>query len=81
MTTLAQLYDKLEAHDWYYAMSDDNRYWVAGEASRKELEEIGKESPAHQSLIERYTIYMFSGDAWGTAPEPKPSRPDESVAA
>ena len=29
--------EKLKAHDWYYAYSDDHRYWTAGSKQRKEL--------------------------------------------
>ena len=36
---LKQLEDLLKVHDWYYAMSDDNRYYKRG---RKQFEEITK---------------------------------------
>ena len=36
---LQQLEDLLKVHDWYYAMSDDNRYYKRG---RKQFEEICK---------------------------------------
>ena len=41
--TIQEYYDKLEKHDWYYAMSDDHRYWVAGERSIKELKRLADE--------------------------------------
>lgn len=38
---LLAAYEKLlRRHDWYYCMSDDHRYWVAGEASSKCMGEV-----------------------------------------
>ena len=38
--TLDILKDKLESHDWTYEYSDDMRYWRAGHAERKEINEL-----------------------------------------
>lgn len=37
MTTRKQLKAHLEGHDWWYMMSDDNRYYQSGNASLWEL--------------------------------------------
>jgi hypothetical protein len=39
----ARLEDLLSNFDWYYAMSDDHRYYLSGEASHREVNELVKE--------------------------------------
>jgi hypothetical protein len=34
------LVSKLQGFDWYYEMSDDHRYWVAGERARAEVQKL-----------------------------------------
>lgn len=34
------LENRLKTMDWFYAMSDDHRYWVAGEAKMKEIDNL-----------------------------------------
>ena len=41
------LEELLKRHDWYYAFSDDHRYWVSGEAASKRIKakrnEVGED--------------------------------------
>lgn len=34
------LENRLKTMDWFYSMSDDHRYWVAGEAKMKEIDNL-----------------------------------------
>lgn len=75
MTTLAEYYDMLSRHDWYYAYSDDGSVFRRGEAANQKLAAIAKTSPEHAALLAGYKQYYFSGKPWGTERAPKPGRP------
>lgn len=72
---LTEYYDLLEAHDWYFAMSDDGYVYRMGLANLRKLEEIAKLSPAHTALLKEYSEHMFTGKPWNTPKAPKPERP------
>ena len=78
--SLPDFWDMLNAHDWYYAYSDDHSVWQRGERASKKLEAIAQQSKAHRELMTRFTLHMFSGEAWNTQKEPKPDRPEEDNA-
>jgi len=49
----------LKVHDWYFAMSDDHRYWIAGIAQRNHLDECVKrlndvDASRKDALLEKY---------------------------
>lgn len=68
---------KLQNHDWYYAYSDDHRYWTAGRNQRQELNALHKslECPydfadlskwAHNMILEQFA--EEGPDAWYRQP-------------
>lgn len=71
-----EFYDLCARHDWYYAYSDDHRYWVAGEASWDRLKRLAATDPALQAILEAWSAYMFNGPSWGTETQPRPARPE-----
>lgn len=74
--TLADYWDKLNRHDWYYAMSDDHGVWLAGERAVKELNalaDVGGEE--WQALRVAFAQHYFSGPPWETEQSAKPERP------
>ena len=68
MTTLADLYDKLEHHDWWYAYADQGSVYDRGRKQRLEIEHIAKESPEHHALFYAYAKHVFKS-------RPKPPAP------
>lgn len=75
--TPAEYWDKLAAHDWYYAFSDDHRVWLRGISQEDELKSLAICVEGGQELYKAYHDYMFSGKSWGTERFPKPERPSE----
>jgi len=75
MITLAEFYDQLDRHDWYYAMSDDHRCWQRGEAERKRLDELAATIPGAAELKAAFSKHYFTGEPWGNEKQPKPARP------
>lgn len=73
--TLAQFYEALLHHDWYFAFSDDAGVCRAGEHAEKKLELIATQSPEHRALYDGFTRHYFSGPAWKTEQTPLPARP------
>jgi len=73
--TLQQLYDELERHDWFYAMSDDDRVYRAGSANASRLILQAAAVPGGAELMSAYQKHVFSGEPWGSTKTPKPERP------
>lgn len=61
MMNLKEYYALLGGHDWTYSYSDDHRCWQAGEAARRELAIIAKQSPQHQHLFNAWEEYRLRG--------------------
>jgi len=68
---LDDLQDKLKNHDWFYMMSDDNRYYVKGSGERRDINDLiakletmgyGKEAKAMYNAEEPYSK-AFGNDA------------------
>jgi len=61
----------LKSHDWYYAYSDDHRYWTRGTAQRRELNTLHKQLDCPFSLVElqawtsNMIVEQFTEDANG----------------
>lgn len=76
-TPLSKFYAALEAHDWFYAMSDDHRVWSEGNAAERHLEYtaamLGSDA---QRLMRDYSAHVFSGEAFGKPKAPKPKLED-----
>jgi hypothetical protein len=77
--TPTEFWDACEKHDWFYDYSDDARVWRAGDAERKRLQLIAKDSAELQAIYEGFVGYHFSGVAFGTEKRPKPIRPVTST--
>ena len=62
---------KLKKHDWYYAYSDDHRYWTSGRSQRKQLENMHKEldSPFSMSDLSKWAHKMVLEDFEEMEPE------------
>lgn len=71
--TVEEYFNKAKWHDWYYMMSDDQRYYTAGLLSLGELVRAKAENPIFAKIFEAFENYHFSGKAYGSpkAPEPK----------
>ena len=54
---------KLEAHDWYYSWSDDNRVWRSGETNLKHLMEIAEAGGSLYKILfnEEYAKHFNEG--------------------
>ena len=52
---------KLKNHDWYYAYSDDHRYWSAGNRQSRELRSLHAtlECPYDMSLLSKWAHNMI----------------------
>lgn len=44
----------LQRHDWYYSYSDDNGVWRQGEASWNKIQDMLKEHPEFNSILEGF---------------------------
>lgn len=77
--TLAQYWDELNKHDWYYAFSDDGLVYSRGSANEGRLKALAKQSPAHQQLFNDFYDHHFSGASWNTKKHPRPPRPEDLV--
>ena len=75
--TLQELWDELERHDWYFAMSDDHSVYCAGAANYSRLNEEGRHSRPHANLMKAFQDHKFSGKPWGTEQTPKPERTEQ----
>lgn len=63
MMNLADYYDLLEKHDWFYGYSDDHRAWRKGQAEAHQLFAIAKQSPEHDALYKAYSAHIWSGSS------------------
>ena len=72
--SLAEYYDALDRHDWYFLMSDDSKVWVKGELERRELVDISHISKQHTNLFNAFYKHYFSGPAFASPKWPKPEK-------
>ena len=56
MTKREDYFRRLEAHDWYYEMSDDHGAWVKGNKEDKALREEAKKE-GFEELYEAFINY------------------------
>lgn len=73
---IAQYFNLLEAHDWFYEFSDDHSVWSRGHEEHNRLKSIANQSDLHERLYNAFIAYHSSGDAFGTAKLPKPTLAD-----
>lgn len=78
MTTPAEFWDRLNRHDWHYAMSDDRSVYRRGAREADALCHIAmSEGEELQALLEAFHKHFHSGRPWGTEQAPKPPRPTD----
>jgi hypothetical protein len=75
LVKLADFYEELERHDWYYYMSDSFKTEKRGADNQARLAAIAARNPAHQELFDAYKAYMFSGPNFNKPVATKPERP------
>lgn len=61
-TELLAYFDQCVNHDWFYAMSDDNRCFQAGNAQRAQLLSGAKADPQKGSIYDAWRAYIFEGE-------------------
>lgn len=71
--SIAEYYEMLKAHDWFYENADDQTVWKNGRDSYLYLSEIAETKKAdYQRMFEAFNASMFSGEPWGTEKVPLP---------
>ena len=74
ITSLAQLYEALERHDWFHEMSDDYGVWERGQADWKRLSHSAKQlGPQAERLLEDFSMHhsRWFGERLLLVPKPK----------
>lgn len=77
--TLLELYQQLEQHDWFHAMSDSHEVWQRGDANWNRLMTEAGKIEGGVDLMMAYSKHVFSGEAFGTTKQPKPEKPIEDI--
>ena len=73
-TPLPVFWDRLNQHDWWYAMSDDHGVWSRGDRDLREIIDIMNASgPEYRTLFNEFRAYATHTD--GDTRAPKPERP------
>lgn len=73
MISLAQFYDELARHDWYYDQSDIHSRWCAGLDNKCRLAQLADlGGPQYRLLMGQYGAHMDAPTR-----NPKPERPKE----
>lgn len=72
---LADFYDQLKRHDWFYAMSDDNRVYKAGVADYERLRTLSKTIEGGVELMSAFQAHYSAAVTGGEQP-PLPERPE-----
>lgn len=80
MSTLTELWDRLDKHDWFHEMSDDHRCWVAGTADWKLITLMAEPIEGGPELMKAFTTHYYTGEPWGNVKQPKPTRPEDTMA-
>jgi hypothetical protein len=76
ITSLAQLYEALERHDWFHEMSDDHGVWECGQANWKAISRAAaKLGPKAEQMVKDFTLRHLRQFAHRTT-EPKPKLED-----
>ena len=74
ITSLAQLYEALERHDWFHEMSDDHGVWERGSADWKRLGRVAKQlGPKAEQLVVDYHKYVCTNKTRSTTLVSKPN--------
>jgi len=74
--TRVEFFKAAAGHDWYYEMSDDHRYYIAGHDQLRRLKAEAQGDGVKQAILEAWAAYKFSGEPWQTEPKPRPQLAD-----
>lgn len=75
MTTLQELWDALNGHDWFYGYSDSHEVFTRGADRESELLAAASKIPGGLDMANAFGKHHFSGPSWNTPKAPKPERP------
>lgn len=75
--TLAEFYDMLNKHDWYYPFSDNITVYTVGRRYEQFLADMASTDPEYTRLYVAFEDHYFSGPAFGAAKIDKPIKPRE----
>lgn len=75
ITTLPELWDALQAHDWFHEMSDDHSVWRRGTSDWSRIQGAAAQIEGGKELCTAFTKHHYSGPPWNTPKAPKPERP------
>lgn len=66
--SIAEYYEMLKRHDWYFDFSDDHKVWEEGIANIRLLRAIAEANGAdYKRMFDGFKQAYFSGAPWGTA--------------
>lgn len=74
--TRIEFFKAAAGHDWYYEMSDDHRYYVAGREHMRQLQADAQGDEVKKKILDAWTAHMFSGTPWNTERTPRPQLSD-----
>ncbi|MCF5382003.1 hypothetical protein GIW05_00510 [Pseudomonas syringae] len=75
-TTIAEFYQQLISHDWYYSYSEDSSVYRAGSDNLDRLEQLALDcGPLYVWLMKEVSKAHFSGPSWSTPKHPMPTPP------
>ena len=79
--TLAEYYDKLDKHDWFYDFSDDRNVRALGQKNDDEIKKIADtHGDKYLALYVDFKLHYFSGDSFNSLKAPKPKKPESNNA-
>lgn len=74
--SLAEFWDRLHQHDWFYSYSDDSGVCRRGRANEQRLETIAMRSGReYEQLMKDFRAHHFSGRNFSMEEAPMPPRP------
>lgn len=72
---LIEYWEMLNAHDWYFAWSDDARVFNNGDYAYERLKKLASGNKEFDILLKGFHNHYFSGEPWGTEQTTKPEKP------
>lgn len=73
--TAREYFLECEKADWYYMMADDFRSWSAGEERMRKLESMAEDDEEFTEILDKWKLFMYSGEAFGKGDGKTYSRP------
>jgi hypothetical protein len=72
---LQAFYDKCMAHNWLYELCDARDAYIVGLKTYQELQGFARKHSTYNQIFQAFKAYAFSGPAFDTSAQPKPTRP------